>query len=204
MRNIGLKRRPELGCCVTSSCQILHFISSPTLPICWPVNGPFHVAYIVCIVNRKKSQLGGKGDRWIGERGGEERASSYIADLSIMCTPCVHQLPLAVLLIPHFHPMIRRCRDNAVPVEIELGHRDQVLMSGIEVSEPGHFLLSFFFFLFRIQCCTTAQSCANQFQSPARSQTHTIHIHSSAPGNASSSCMNEAGSHEAREPRPLM
>lgn len=118
-----------------------------------------------------------------------------------MRTPCVDQLPLAILLIPYLHPMIRRGRDYAVSVEIELGHRDQVLMSGVEVGEPGHFC---FLFPFLAPMLHNGPIVRESIPVTCEVSNRLFHIHSSAPGNASFSCMNEAGSHEAREPRPLM
>lgn len=67
-----------------------------------------------------------------------ERLFTYIANLGIMSTPSVYQLPLPILLIPDLHPMIRRSRHNAIAVEIELGHGHEVPMTSVEIGESRH------------------------------------------------------------------
>lgn len=53
-----------------------------------------------------------------------------------MSTPCISQLPLAILLIPHLDSVVRRSRDNAISIIIELCNQYQVAMTGIEIGEP--------------------------------------------------------------------
>lgn len=55
-----------------------------------------------------------------------------------MSTPGISELPLAILLVPDFHAMVRRCRYNAIAIEVELGDRHQVPMAGVEIGESRH------------------------------------------------------------------
>lgn len=101
-------------------------MSSPTLPMCWPVNGPFQTA---CW---KKSQLGG-----VRQFNGIFSLRPYITDLSVMSSPGIRQLPLTIFQVPDFHTVIGRRRHNPVPVEVELGHGHKVPVASIEVSKAA-------------------------------------------------------------------
>lgn len=56
-----------------------------------------------------------------------------------MRAPCICQLPLAILVVPNLHPMVGRCCQNAVAVEIKLGDGDQIAVARVEVGESRHF-----------------------------------------------------------------
>lgn len=65
---------------------------------------------------------------------------TYIANLSVVRTPGVYQLPLAILEIPHFHAVIRRSGDNTVAIEVKSGDGDKIPMAGVEVGKSSRYL----------------------------------------------------------------
>jgi hypothetical protein len=62
---------------------------------------------------------------------------TYIPNLCVVSTPCVRQLPFAILLIPHLQSVIGRGCDNAVPIEIKFGDGDQITMAGVKISKAS-------------------------------------------------------------------
>lgn len=55
-----------------------------------------------------------------------------------MGAPGIGQLPAVIVLVPNFHAMVRRRREDAIAVEIELCHRNNVLMTRFEFCAAGH------------------------------------------------------------------